>query len=274
MTSLPAQAAAVIQEKFPDFKPRIGIVLGSGLGDFASHLKNSHVIHFEDLPGFPIPSVKGHAGQLILGELNGKQIACLKGRSHTYESQSLDYTPVKTSVRTLKLLGCEVFIATNASGSMHMDVGPGELVCVTDHINFQPSDPLVGPNDDEFGPRFLPLDNAYDLELRVLLHQAADEGNIKLHNGVYLSVLGPCYETAAEIRAFKILGADLVGMSTVPEVIVANHCGMRVVVVSTVTNLATGLSNESHDHNNVVAVAKQAEIKMSQLFQNFVGKLP
>ncbi len=176
-------------------------------------------------------------------------------------------------MRTLKLLGCEYFLATNAAGSLNIDVSPGSLMLIHDHINLQPTNPLVGPNDDEFGPRFLPLDNAYNEDLRQLLLHAAEQEAITLHQGIYLSVLGPCYETAAEIRAFKLLGADAVGMSTVPEVLVAHHCGLKVGVISILTNYATGLATSSHNHDAVVNMADNAASLLTRLVKAFVAKI-
>ena len=170
-------------------------------------------------------------------------------------------------------LGCDYFIATNASGSLREEVGPGELMLITDHINLQPSNPLIGPNDEEFGPRFYPLDNAYDQEMRRGLLTIAKKHAIALNEGVYISVLGPHYETAAEIRAFKILGADAVGMSTVPEVLVANHCGMKVAVIAMITNYATGLAKTSHNHDAVVKTASSAAIKLNTLLKHYIQGL-
>lgn len=269
---LPAQAVAAIRQKAADFTPQVGMVLGSGLGALADSIENKIVIAYADIPGFPgSNSVKGHAGQLVLGELNGTKVACLQGRSHLYEHGRYDET--KTYMRALKLLGCEYFIATNAAGSFHKDVPPGSLVLVNDHINFLGSNPLVGPNDDKFGPRFPPLDQPYDSDMRAMLKRHAEQLGVTLHEGVYIAVLGPSYETAAEIRAFKLLGADVVGMSTVPEVILAAHCGMRTAVISSVTNYVTGLSAESHDHDKVVEVANQAAKDLTKLLTEFVGNL-
>jgi xanthosine phosphorylase len=170
-------------------------------------------------------------------------------------------------------MGCEYFIATNAAGSLNQEVGPGELVLIIDHINFQGTNPLIGPNQDEFGPRFLPLDKAYNPEINAQLLHIAKTLNFKLYQGVYLATLGPNYETAAEIRAFRLLGADVVGMSTVSEVLVAHHCGMKVGVVSTVTNFATGLATESHDHNEVVKTAVAASQRLNLLISEWIRTL-
>lgn len=270
-TSNAHRAKAKIQELFPDFKPAIGIVLGTGLGGFATALENALSIPYESLPGFPELTVQGHSANLVLGYLGGVGVACLQGRAHSYEGNTADF--VKTYVRTLRLLGCEYFLATNASGSLCEAVGPGELMLITDHINLQPTNPLTGPNDEAFGPRFFPLDNAYDLKTREKILALAARENIPLHQGVYLSVLGPHYETSAEIRAFKILGADAVGMSTVPEVLVANHCGMKVSVIATITNYATGLASCSHSHEAVVDMAFKASEKLNLLVKAFVESL-
>lgn len=264
-------AAEKIRQQVPSFKPTIGIVLGSGLGSFAEQLDDAVTISYDDLPGFPKLTVHGHGGNLVLGYLYGVGVVCLQGRAHSYEGDNND--TVKTYVRTLRLLGCTHFMATNASGSLREDVGPGELMLITDHINMQPGNPLVGPNDDEFGPRFFPLDNAYDQGMREKLLQIAHKENIALNQGVYLSVLGPNYETAAEIRAFRIMGADAVGMSTVPEVLVANHCGMKVAVIATITNYATGLSRTSHSHEAVVLMASKAAEKLNRLVKQFIAEL-
>ncbi len=264
-------AAEKINQLLPTFKPTLGIVLGSGLGNFTEQLDDPVSISYDDLPGFPKPTVLGHGNKLVLGYLHGVGVICLQGRAHSYEGAT--YETVKTYVRCLRLLGCDYFLATNASGSLREDVGPGELMLITDHINFQPGNPLVGPNDDEFGPRFFPLDNAYDTHLREKLLQVAQQEKITLHQGVYIGVLGPNFETAAEIRAFRILGADAVGMSTVPEVLVANHCGMKVAVIAVITNYATGLSTTSHNHETVVRIAEKASEKLAKLVKQFIADL-
>lgn len=275
MTKMKNSAAHLAVEKIrqlmPNFKPSLGIVLGSGLGSFAEQLEDAVSISYEELPGFPKLTVHGHGGNLVLGYLHGVGVVCLQGRAHSYEGAN--HETVKTYVRTLHLLGCDYFFATNAAGSLREDVGPGELMLITDHINMQPGNPLVGPNDDEFGPRFIPLDNAYDQNMRTKLLQLAHKENIALNQGVYLAVLGPNYETAAEIRAFRIMGADAVGMSTVPEVLVANHCGMKVAVISTITNYATGLAGTSHSHEAVVLMASKAAEKLNRLVKQFIADL-
>ena len=264
-------ATKYIQDQRPGFQPKVAIILGSGLGDFADQLEDTTTINYADLLGFPKVTVQGHGGDLVLGTLSGVEVVCLQGRQHYYEG--LGFDAVKTYVRTMKRLGCEYFIATNASGSLREEVGPGELMLIHDHINLQPGNPLIGPNDDEFGPRFPPVDKAYDQTLQDKLLTNAHQENITLHQGVYLAVSGPSYETAAEIRAFKILGADAVGMSTVPEVLVANHCGLKTAVIAIITNYATGLSKESHSHEAVVKMAATAALKLKRLLQKLVVQL-
>lgn len=265
------KAAARIREIRPDFKPVIGVVVGSGLGGFADYLEDATSISYDSLPGFPQLTVQGHVSKLVIGTLAGVGVICLQGRAHSYEGSS--HETVKTYIRTLRLAGCEYFLATNASGSLREEAGPGELMLITDHINLQPSNPLIGPNDEAFGPRFYPLDNAYDSGMREKLLGIAAKENIQLHQGVYISVSGPNYETAAEIRAFRTLGADAVGMSTVPEVLVANHCGMKTAVIATITNYATGLAKCSHSHESVVETAKQSSDRLSHLIIQFIKSL-
>jgi len=251
--------------------PRVALVLGSGLGGLADGMDRPVAIDYADIPGFPRPSVEGHAGRLLLGDLGGVAVACLQGRVHLYEGAA--GPDVRHYIRTLKLLSCEILVLTNAAGSLRREVGPGSLMLITDHINLQPINPLSGPNDDEFGPRFPALDDAYDRELQTRLRAAARAGGVTLHEGVYLACLGPSFETPAEIRAYGRLGADAVGMSTVPEVIVARHCGLRVAAVSAITNLAVGLGDTPLSHAQTLAVAKQCAGDMQRLLTAFFGRL-
>ena len=255
------EAMKLIQSRLSGaFVPKVGLVLGSGLGSLVDHIDVVLTVPYADIPGFIDTSVEGHAGNLILGRLNGMSIACLQGRLHHYEG--IPFQAVKIMVRVLKCLGCEYYLGTNAAGSLNIDYAPGDLVLVTDHINFQGGNPLVGMNDDDFGPRFLSMDHAYDQPLRKTFLNLAKACDVTLHQGIYLGVLGPCYETVSEIRAFRLLGADVVGMSTIPEVIVARHCGLKVGVVSVVTNYATGLTEGLTQHGQVI---DQAAAAMNQL---------
>jgi len=246
-------------------------VLGSGLGSIADRIVRPVVIGYDAIPGFPRPSVEGHAGRLVLGDFGGVPVACLQGRVHLYEGTAGH--EARHYIRTLKVLGCEVLVLTNAAGSLRREAGPGSLMLITDHINMQPLNPLTGPNDDEFGPRFPPLDEAYDPGLRAQMHAAAGDAGLVLHDGVYLALLGPSFETPAEIRAYGRLGADAVGMSTAPEAIVARHCGLRVAAVSAITNLAVGLGDAPLSHEQTLTVAKQCAGDMQRLLAAFFGRL-
>lgn len=269
LNSKQARAAHAIKARFPNFKPKIGIILGSGLGGLASHIHDPMIIPYDELPEFGISTVPGHAGRLVMGYLNGVPVACLQGRMHFYEG--IENSVIQILVRTLKLIGCEILLATNAVGSMNMDAGPGSLMLITDHINFQFRNPLVGENNAEFGPRFISLDNAYDRDLRTRMLTVAKEQNIKLHQGILIATIGPTFETPAEIRAYTMWGASAVGMSTVPEVIIARHCGLKVVVVSAVTNYAAGLSDTEISHSETLKFAEVASSSMQCLVENFVG---
>jgi xanthosine phosphorylase len=252
-----------IQSQKPNFTPRVGMILGSGLGSLGDEIKDSIKLPFASIPGFPKSSVAGHKGQLILGTLGNMPIACMQGRIHSYEGA--ESTAFKLFIRTLKLLGCEILFITNAAGSLHEEVGPGELMLISDHINFSHRNPLIGPNDDEFGERFHAMDNAYDPALRIRIHETAKQHRIPLSEGVYMSVTGPSFETPAEIRAYRIMGADCIGMSTIPEVIIARHCGLRIAAFSSVTNLGAGMSDESLSHEGTLYHAQIAAKNLSRL---------
>ncbi len=267
----PSQSANIILSKIAEFKPKIGLILGSGLSSLANAITQQITFSYADLPGFPVSTVAGHPGQLVLGYLGEMPVACMQGRIHPYEGAP--YSAFKTVIRTLKLIGCEILITTNASGSLREDVGPGQLMLITDHINLHPSNPLIGPNDEEFGPRFFAMDEAYDVKLRQRFRTVAHSLNIKLAEGVYLGIPGPNFETHAEIRAFKILGGEAVGMSTIPEVLVARHCGMRVAAVAAITNFAAGMGNEEITHEHTLHYGKLAATDMSRLMTSVLESL-
>lgn len=278
MTRHAKQAAKVIAECVPGFQPKVGIILGSGLGALAEIVENAKIISYEDLPGFPRCSVAGHEGLLFLGKLNGVPIACLQGRAHLYEGYShlhpeLSSHTLNTPVYTLKLMGCDLLLITNSAGSLYSEAQPGSLVIINDHINFQGSNPLISIRDSEFGSTFVGMENAYDSNLRALMHNAAQELKLKLSEGVYIGVLGPSFETPAEIRAFRLWGADVVGMSTIPEVITARHCGLRVAAISVITNMAAGMSEQTLSHEVTLQGAKKALHNLAQLVAKFVGRL-
>jgi len=263
-------AAAILAARAPA-PPRVAIVLGSGLGAVAEAVADPVTIGYEELPGFPRPTVQGHAGQVALGRLGDVPVAVLQGRAHLYEGG--DPERMRAPIRALCAAGSEVLVLTNAAGSLRPEVGPGALMAITDHINLTGFNVLAGPNDDAIGPRFPSLRDAYDPELRAALHAAADALSIPLHDGVYLAVEGPSFETPAEIRAFAILGADAVGMSTVHETIVARHCGMRVAAVSAITNLAEGLADEALSHEQTLRDAARAAADLAPLVTRFVEGL-
>jgi len=274
-SNTPFEAADVIRARKPGFEPRVAMILGSGLGVLAEQMTDVVSISYADLPGFPISTVHGHAGELVLGELAGVPVVCMKGRGHFYEGYGAHV--MTSAVRTFKLLGCEMLLVTNAAGSLRPEVDAGSVVVLSDHINMLPGSPMAGPNDDRFGPRFFSMANAYDAELRELVKAVAVEKNITLAEGVYLAAPGPNFETAAEIRAFKTLGADVVGMSVVPEVISARHCGLKVVGVSAITNLAEGLSPFALSHEQTLkyaAIAAKDLVALIHAFTERLGAIP
>jgi len=264
-------AAAAIAERAPGLRPRLGLMLGSGLGELADQLDDRVQIPYAELPGFHVGGLAGHAGALVLGRLAGKPVAIFSGRWHVYEG--IEGSAITTPIRTLTELGAEMLVLTNAAGSLRPEAGPGSLVCLSDHINMLGFNPLTGPNDEAAGPRFPSLRDAYDPGMREGLHAAAEALGIELHDGVYLAVAGPSFETPAEIRAFRTLGADLVGMSTVPEVIAARHAGLRVAAVSAVTNLAEGMGGEELSHEQTLRVAKEGAARLGPLIERFVKDL-
>lgn len=270
-SELAQQAAAIIKSKTPQLTPKLGLILGSGLGDLANQIQEAVTISYKDLPGFTPATVAGHAGNLVLGKMENYPVACLQGRAHLYEGASPNV--IVTMIRTLKLIGCEILLITNNAGSLRADIPVGNLMLITDHINFQSINPLVGINDDKFGPRFVAMEDAYDVNLRKMILQLANQSNIILAQGVYMAVLGPSFETPAEIRAFRTLGADAVGMSTVPEVIVARHCDMKVVAISALSNLAAGMTQEKIDHQAVLAGAKLSVKNLTKLISAFARSL-
>lgn len=257
-----------IRKYAPNFNPKVGIVLGSGLGSLAEQLVNPITVPYQAIPGLHAGTVAGHASLLVMGYLNDIPVVCMKGRLHLYEGVSLD--SMRTFVRIVKQLGATTFITTCAAGSLRPEVGPGEIVVVNDHLNFRPDNPLVGPNDESIGPRFVSLENAYDEELREKFFAVGQRLNIPLHQGVHLSLLGPSFETPADIRAYRMLGADTVSMSLVPEVIIARHCGLRVVGLIAVSNLAVGLSKEKVTHDVTLHYGEIGARKLVKLIPEFV----
>jgi xanthosine phosphorylase len=267
----PLSAPAVIRTQCPDLSPRIGLILGSGLGAIADAVADATAIGYADLPGFPRPGVEGHAGRLVLGCLAGVPVACLQGRVHLYEG--VPASAVNVLPRTLRALGCEILILTNAAGSLSPDMPAGSIALIDDHINLLGRNPLVGPNDATIGPRFPDMTEVYDRALRARARAVAARLGIPLRSGVYLATLGPSFETPAEIRAFRALGAELVGMSTVPEAISARHCGLRVLGFSIVTNLAAGIAEGALSHAETLAQAAAAGECLQRLLEDLLEEL-
>lgn len=267
MTENAIKSAEIIKKRLGDLRPELAIALGSGLGVIVDEIEDVVSIDYHDLPGFHRPGVEGHGGHLYFGRLNGLPVGCVSGRAHFYEG--IPNEVVQTMTRTMKLLGCQTWLATNASGSLNKEVTPGELVLIKDHINFQFRNVLTGPNDDRFGPRFIGVENLYDADLREQIKTLAKENNIHLTEGVYFGVLGPSFETPAEIRAYKMLGADVIGMSTIPEVLSAYHCGMKIAVIAAITNLAAGMHHKALSHEETLAGAKLGSEKLVKLVTQF-----
>jgi purine-nucleoside phosphorylase len=251
-----------------DLRPRLGLVLGSGLGSLADEVAEAVSIPFEELPGWPTPSVPGHSGQLLLGRLRGVPVACLRGRLHMYEglSERLVVEPALLVGR----LGAGMLLLTNASGGLNPGFSAGTLMVMHDHINLTGRSPLSGPNDDSLGPRFPDMTEVWDHELRDRLHAAGRAEDVELREGVYVGLTGPAYETPAEVRMLRALGGDAVGMSTVVEAVAANWAGMRVCGISLVTNAGAGLSPTPLSHAEVVAAADEAGPRLARVIGRFV----
>ena len=263
-------AVVAIRARSPE-PPQVGVVLGSGLGGFADAVEDAVEIPYEDIPGWPVSTAIGHAGVLVLGRFGGVRVAVMKGRAHLYEGhppQRVVFGP-----RVLGRLGIRSLVLTNACGAIDPAVPPGRLVAVSDHLNLQGTSPLVGPNDDALGPRFPDMTDAYDPAYRRLAHEAAERLGIELGDGVYAAWLGPAFETPAEIRMLRTLGADLVGMSTAPEVLAARHMGIRCLALSCVTNAAAGVLPEPIDHEQVLEVGRRASGDLIALLREVVPLL-
>ena len=252
-----------------DAQPAAGLVLGSGLGDFCGRLENRTEIPLAEIPGLPAPTVEGHGGALVFGRCQGRDVMALQGRVHCYEG----YSPAEASlpVRVMVKLGVKTLILTNAAGGVNLDYRPGDLMLLCDHINFSGGNPLTGPNLEEFGPRFPDMSDVYTRRLREALKPLAARAGIPLREGVYMMYSGPSYETPAEIRAFRVLGADAVGMSTVPEAIAARHSGLDVMGVSCITNMAAGILPQSLSHAEVVEAAARARDDFTRLLELMIS---
>ncbi|MDU2673888.1 MAG: purine-nucleoside phosphorylase [Clostridium sp.] len=251
-----------------NYKPEIGLILGSGLGSLADSIENPEFYNYSDIPNFPTSTVEGHAGRLVIGTLGGKQVVAMQGRFHYYEGYSME--KITFPVRVMKLLGVSKLIVTNACGSVNQDFNAGDLMVITDHINFSGSNPLFGHNLDEFGPRFPDMSEAYNLDLRNKVLNVGKELGLDLKQGVYVMFSGPTYETPAEVRMAKIMGGDAVGMSTVPEVIVANHSGIKTVGISCLTNMAAGILDQPLNHEEVIETSARVKNDFIKLMNRVI----
>lgn len=265
------ETASFILNHLGNYRPQTLIILGSGLGSLGEKIQNPIYIDYKDIPSWPHSTVSGHKGCLIAGLLEGKEVLCMQGRFHLYEGHSAE--SIKMVMSVFKILGIKNLIVTNAAGSLKKEMTPGSIMLINDHINFSGRNPLVGANDDNFGPRFSVMSDAYTQEYQDKISQIAAEEKINLHKGTYLMVLGPNFETAAEIKAFQILGADAVGMSTVPEVLAAVWCGMKILGLSVITNYGTGMVKEFHGHTETLQQADKAAQNLTTLIHRFVREI-
>ena len=273
MDSIYARAAAARDfiARQTSLRPVVGLILGSGLGGFAEHVSSAASAAYEAIPGFPRSTVEGHQGRLLVGMLEGVPVAVMQGRVHGYEGYSAQQ--VTFPVRVLGLLGITTLIVTNAAGGINESYRQGDLVIISDHINFTGANPLVGPNEERLGQRFFDMTEAYSRRLRRMGAEAFLEAGSAPTEGVYLGLNGPSFETPAEIRAFRSWGADLVGMSTVHEVIVARHMGIEVLGISCVTNMAAGVLDQPLDHNEVIATGARVQGRLTELLKRLVPRL-
>ena len=247
---------------------KIGLILGSGLGDYAEQIENKQFVNYGDLPGFPRSRVEGHKGRFVIGDLFGKRVICMQGRFHYYEGYP--QSQIALAVRVMKRLGVEKLLLTNAAGGVNLSFSPGDLMLISDHINFSGSHPLIGENDADFGPRFPDQTNVYDRDLREKVRVAAKTAGVPLQEGVYMMYSGPTFESPAEIVFSRIIGASAVGMSTVPEAITAVHCGIKTVGISLITNMAAGIFNQPLSHEEVQETAALASEKFSKLVDQII----
>src|SRR5213593_889450 len=264
------QAARFIRSR-SNTEVSVAIVLGSGLGGFADELANAVAIPYVDIPGFARATVEGHAGRMVIGDAGGILVAAMQGRFHFYEGYSLE--EVTFPIRVLKLLGVRTLVLTNAAGTLNVEFTPGSLMVITDHLNLIGDNPLRGENDERFGPRFPDLTDVYARELQDIVINEANSMELEMRRGIYAALAGPSYETPAEIHMIRTLGADAVGMSTVPEAIVARHMNIRVVGISCITNLAAGVSDRPVDHSQVMATGERVQESFTHLLRRILLKL-
>jgi purine-nucleoside phosphorylase len=264
-----AEAAAAIGARTP-LRPAIGLVLGSGLGAFGKTLEKPTVVPYREIPHFPTSTAVGHKGELMVGTAKGVPVAVMAGRVHYYEGYRMD--EVVFPVRVLAHLGVRILILTNAAGSVNTGHRPGELMVIEDHVNFMGTNPMIGPNPEALGPRFFDMTEAYDPALREIAEKAGRSAGVALRKGVYLAFTGPSYETPAEIRMARTLGADAVGMSTVPEVIAARHLGLRVLAISCLTNMAAGVTGKKLDHREVLEVGEKVKTTLLDVLGRIIDE--
>ena len=253
------------------YNPTIGLILGSGLGAIADQIEDAEYYPYNEIPNFPVSTVEGHAGRLVIGKFQGKEVVAMQGRFHYYEGYSMQ--EVTCPVRVMRLLGVETLVVTNAAGAVNKDYTPGDLMIISDHLNLSGSNPLIGKNLSEFGTRFPDMSNAYAKELRSQVKDIAKNLGIEVREGVYAMFSGPTYETPAEVRMARILGADAVGMSTVPEVIIANHSGMKVIGVSCMTNMAAGILEQPLNHEEVMETSAKVRKTFIELMTNIIKEI-
>ncbi|MHB9095596.1 MAG: purine-nucleoside phosphorylase [Eubacteriales bacterium] len=264
------EAVDFIRQEAP-LRPEVGVVLGSGLGILATEVENRKMISYSNIPHFPVSTVEGHEGHLVLGKLAGKQVVLMQGRFHFYEGYSMEQ--VVFPIRVMHKLGVGVLIVTNAAGGINQAFRPGDMMIITDHINLMGTNPLIGPNYDEIGARFPDMSEAYDRELGGIAEQVAKRERLSYQKGVYVSLTGPSYETPSEIKFLRIIGGDAAGMSTVPEVIVANHAGMRVLGISCVTNMAAGVLPKKLNHAEVMETANTVRDQFITLVKGVIQEV-
>lgn len=249
-------------------KPVVGLILGSGLGVLVEEIENQIVVPYEEIPHFPTSTVQGHAGQLVFGDLNGVPVVAMQGRFHFYEGYEM--SKVTFPVRVMKALGIEKIVVTNAAGGVNTSFEPGDLMLISDHINFMGTNPLIGPNEEEFGVRFPDMSEAYSKVLRHKAREVGESLGISLQEGVYVAVTGPSYETPAEIHMMRTIGADAVGMSTAPEVIIARHAGLEVLGISCITNMAAGILDQPLNHEEVIETTEKVKANFLTLVKEIV----
>lgn len=276
MTETPAlsrarRAAEYVKGKLADRQPETALVLGSGLGAVAESIVQPVTIDYSEIPDFPVSTVPGHAGRIVVGELEGNEVMVFQGRFHYYEGYSME--EVVLPVRVMGILGVRNLILTNAAGGINTSFEPGDLMCIIDHIKLTGLSPLRGPNIDEFGPRFNDMSDAYSRELRSIIQKAAARTGTKLREGVYAYMTGPSFETPAEIKMLRTLGADAVGMSTVPEVIIAAHSGIKAAGISTITNMAAGILDQPLSHEEVMETGAMVKEKLLALIREVLRTL-